>query len=144
MQDRRGIPHLIFHGKGDKLRYIPTHPIAAAAVKEYLDAAGHKSDLEGPLFRPLRNRSSAAGTQAALSADSLWRMVTGYAKQVGITAEGIGPHSLRATAATNALEHGAEIAAVAEWLGHACITTTRLYDKRVVRVENSPTFRVSY
>jgi site-specific recombinase XerD len=51
---------------------------------------------------------------------------------------------LRATAATNALEHGADTAAVSEWLGHASITTTRLYDKRVVRVENSPTFKVSY
>jgi len=49
-----------------------------------------------------------------------------------------------ATAATNALEHGADLAAVSEWLGHASVTTTRLYDKRVVRVENSPTFRISY
>jgi hypothetical protein len=28
-------------------------------------------------------------------------------------------------------------------MGHASITTPRLYDKRVVRVENSPTFKVS-
>jgi site-specific recombinase XerD len=51
---------------------------------------------------------------------------------------------LRATVVTNALEHGADLAAVSEWLGHASVTTTRLYDKRVVRTENSPTFRVSY
>lgn len=63
---------------------------------------------------------------------------------LGITVASFGPHSLRAAAATNALEHGADIAAVSEWLGHASITTTRLYDKRVVRVENSPTFKVSY
>ncbi len=68
----------------------------------------------------------------------------GYAEEVGIDVAGFGPHSLRATSATNALEHGADIAAVSEWLGHASITTTRLYDKRVVKAENSPTFRVSY
>jgi integrase/recombinase XerD len=67
-----------------------------------------------------------------------------HAGAVGIDVAGFGPHSLRATAGTNALEHGADIAAVSEWLGHASITTTRLYDKRVVRAENSPTFRVNY
>jgi hypothetical protein len=42
-----------------------------------------------------------------------------------------------ATAATNALEHSADLAAVSEWLGHARVTATRLYEKRIVRVENS-------
>lgn len=65
----------------------------------------------------------------------------GHARTVGISAANFGPHSLRAIAATNALEHGANIAVVSEWLGHSSITTTRLYDKRVVRVENSQTAR---
>lgn len=30
-----------------------------------------------------------------------------------------GPHVMRATVASNALEHGADIAKVREWLGHA-------------------------
>jgi site-specific recombinase XerD len=144
LQERRGVPHWTFRGKGGKVRYLPAHPVAVAAVREYLTAAGHAGDAEGPLFRPLRNRSSNAGTRAALTTDSLWRIVMSYAGRVGITVASFGPHSLRATAATNALEHGADIAAVSEWLGHASITTTRLYDKRVVRVENSPTFKVSY
>lgn len=50
----------------------------------------------------------------------------------------------RATAATNALEHEADIAKVQEWLGHANIATTRLYDKRATRPEDSPTFKVNY
>jgi len=144
LEDRRGIPHWTFRGKGGKIRYLPAHPVAVAAVREYLAAAGHGEDRGGALFRPIRNRSSAAGETGALSPDSLWRLVTGYAEQVGISVDGFGPHSLRATAATNALEHGADIAAVQEWLGHASLTTTRLYDKRVVKPENSPTFRVSY
>ena len=67
-----------------------------------------------------------------------------YAEQVGIGVAGFGLHSLRATGATNALDHGADLAAASEWQGHASVTTTRLYDRRVVRAENSPTFRVSY
>jgi integrase/recombinase XerD len=31
-----------------------------------------------------------------------------------------------------------------EWLGHANITTTRIYDHRRTRPEDSPTFKVSY
>jgi hypothetical protein len=38
----------------------------------------------------------------------------------------IGAHALRATAATNALDHEADIAKVQEWLGHANIATTRI------------------
>ena len=56
----------------------------------------------------------------------------------------IAPHALRATAATNALDHQADIAKVQEWLGHANIATTRIYDHRKSRPEDSPTFKVNY
>jgi integrase/recombinase XerD len=49
-----------------------------------------------------------------------------------------------ATAATNALDHQADIAKVQEWLGHANIATTRIYDHRRTRPEDSPTFKVAY
>lgn len=49
---------------------------------------------------------------------------------------------MRATAATNALEHEADIAKVQQWLGHADISTTRMCDKRHQRPEDSPTFKV--
>ena len=45
----------------------------------------------------------------------------------------IGAHSLRATAATNALDHQADVAKVQEWLGHANISTTRNYLHRKTR-----------
>ena len=48
------------------------------------------------------------------------------------------------TAATNALDHQADIAKVQEWLGHANIATTRIYDHRKTRPEDSPTFKVVY
>jgi site-specific recombinase XerD len=144
MADRRGITHLLFRGKGGKLRYLPAHPVAVAKVRDYLAAAGHADDVDGPLFRPIRDRRSGKDGRVGISGDALWRIVCSYAKAADIDVAGFGHHSLRATAATNALEHGADIAAVSEWLGHANITTTRLYDKRIVKVENSPTFKISY
>jgi integrase/recombinase XerD len=56
----------------------------------------------------------------------------------------VGAHALRATAATNALDHDADIAKVQAWLGHANISTTRIYDRRRSRPKASPTFKVSY
>jgi len=67
-----------------------------------------------------------------------------YMKQIGIKGDNMGPHALRATAATSALEHNADIAKVQEWLGHASISTTRVYDRRGSKPEESPTFRVVY
>jgi integrase len=55
-----------------------------------------------------------------------------------------GRIALRATSATSALLNGADIAEVQEWLGHSSISTTRLYDKRRMRAEDSPTFMVKY
>jgi integrase/recombinase XerD len=57
-------------------------------------------------------------------------LVRRYSGQLGFL---IGAHALRATAATNALDHQADIAKVQEWLGHANIATTRIYDPRRTR-----------
>ena len=40
--------------------------------------------------------------------------LSGYAVTLNIDVAGLGPHALRATAATNALEHEADIAKVQE------------------------------
>jgi integrase/recombinase XerD len=73
-------------------------------------------------------------------------IVRKYGRETGLSAEvmGLCAHSLRATAATNALSHDADIAKVQEWLGHANVSTTRLYDRRKSKPEDSPTFRVKY
>jgi integrase/recombinase XerD len=57
---------------------------------------------------------------------------------------GVCTHAMRATAATNALLHEADIAKVQEWLGHADISTTRMYDKRQQQPEDSPTLKIKY
>jgi len=67
-----------------------------------------------------------------------------YDKVSDADMHGFCVHALRAPAATNALAHNADIAKVQEWLGHANIATTRLYDRRQSRPEESPTFKVEY
>jgi integrase/recombinase XerD len=113
------------------------------ACPDYLEAASHGEDLGGALFRPVKNNTGGT-MEGAITADGTYRIVKHYAKSVGVNIEGFGAHSLRATAATNALDHEADIAKVQEWLGHANIATTRLYDRRKTRPEDSPTFKVRY
>ncbi len=71
----------------------------------------------------------------------VYRLMRGYSAQLGFE---IGAHALWATAATDALDHQTDIAKVQEWLGHANIATTRIYDHRKTRPEDSPTFKVAY
>lgn len=140
---RSGIQHFTVHGKGDKIRYVPVHPSAATAIAEYLDALGHGEDRNGALFRPVKNNANGK-LNKPLSSDAVYKLVIHYGKKSGVYFEGLRPHALRATATTNALEHGADSAMVQNWVGHANISTTRLYDKRQSRPENSPTFKVEY
>ena len=141
--ERRGGAHLRIHGKGGKLRYLPLHPGTAELLLEYVEALGHGGEPSSPLFRPVRN--NLGRTDQAMTTDGVYKVVRYYTRKIGIgDIKGLGVHSLRATAATNALDHEADIAKVQEWLGHASVATTRLYDKRKSRPEDSPTFKVAY
>lgn len=146
LHQREGVPHFRIEGKGDKVRFIPVALKALRLIREYLEAAGHGADPADPLFRPVKN--NVTGTlDKPLHPGSVYEdIVKRYARQLGITVDvhGFCVYSLRATAATNALLHQADIAKVQEWLGHANVSTTRMYDKRKSRPEDSPTFKVEY
>jgi integrase/recombinase XerD len=140
IHSRRGVPHLRVLGKGSKIRYLPLHAGAHELLNDYLDEAHHAADTEGALFRPVSNNRTGR-LDRAITPDGLYKLVRRYALGLGLK---IGAHALRATAATNALGHDADIAKVQEWLGHANIATTRIYDRRKMKPEDSPTFKVSY
>ncbi len=104
---------------------------AAPAVLAYLDVAGIRDDAESPLFRPVaKNRRTLI--RKHLPRTTIWAIVKKYAWQVGIDVDrlggrGVGVHSLRKTAITNALENGAKIEQVQQLAGHCDIRTTQLY-----------------
>ena len=143
VQERRGVKYLRVHGKGDKIRFVPAHPAALERIADYLDAAGHGADAGGPLFRPVKNPGGTL--DGPLNGDSIYaNVVMHYAKAAGIDAAAVNVHAMRATAVTNALDHQADIATVQAWVGHSSIATTKLYDRRHSRPEDSPTFKVAY
>jgi integrase/recombinase XerD len=123
---------------------LPLYPGTAELITDYLEALGTVQEASSPLFRPVKNNVNHR-IDSAMTADGVYKLLQVYAEKIGLSGiERLGVHALRATAATNALDHQADIAKVKEWLGHANITTTRLYDRRKHRPEDSPTFKVEY
>jgi integrase/recombinase XerD len=143
-QERRGVPHMRVWGKGGKVRYLPIHPATQALVNTYLEAAGHGDLPCHKLFKSVSHHIGPDSNGGLTPGGVYSEVVKRYLAQLGITGENLGPHSLRATAATCALENQADIAKVQEWLGHANISTTRVYDRRETRSSDSPTFKVTY
>jgi integrase/recombinase XerD len=113
------------------------------SINDYLEADGRAGDELRALFSPVRNNRTSK-LDEAITADGVYKMIRAYAEQAGIKNLLRAAHAMRATAATNALDRGADIAKVQEWLGHANISTTRIYDHRRTRPEDSPTFKVAY
>jgi len=122
--------YLVVREKGGKIQRKALLE-ADGALLRWLEVAGIIGDLDSPLFRPIgKDRRTVA--ERALTRDSVRKMIKKYCGRVGIEAfrtgrRGIGVHSLRKTAITNALEHGARMEQVQQLAGHADIRTTQLY-----------------
>jgi site-specific recombinase XerD len=139
IETRRGVLHFRVHGKGGKIRFVPAHPHTMQRITDYLERARIGALPDDALFVSIRCSKNPL-TGHAIYKD----VVQKYAKQLGFDPRSICVHGMRATSATNALDHEADIAKVQEWLGHASISTTRLYDRRQSKPEDSPTFKVTY
>jgi integrase len=122
--------YLIVTEKGGK-RQRKSLLQAADAVLRYIELAGIADDLSRPLFRPLtKDRESFA--DRPMTRLAILALVKKYCRQIGIAPNrvgrrGIGVHSLRKTAITNALDHGAGLLQTQALAGHADVSTTMVY-----------------
>lgn len=112
-------------GKGQKDRPIFISESAASWVDRYLDA---RNDSLAPLFLSYskNNVASTSGDFRRLTARSVQRMVSNYARLAGITKH-VSPHTMRHSFATDLLMNGADIRSVQSMLGHSNISTTQVY-----------------
>ncbi|MDP8212136.1 MAG: tyrosine-type recombinase/integrase [Candidatus Zapsychrus exili] len=140
----KSVPHLRVKGKGSKTRDLPLHPLTQQRIYMYLEKDGRKKDLESPLFCALKKRKDKDGNITHMSSYAIYKIVMQWAGVSGIDTDNFHPHSLRATFATNSLNNKADLGKVQDYLGHANIATTRIYDKRGEDLMDSPTFKVNY
>lgn len=109
-------------GKGSKERRVPLGREAALCVERYLTMArpvlARRDPTESTLFLTYRGRG--------MTRQALFQIVVRRARAAGVL-ESISPHVLRHCFATHLLEHGAQIRAIQEMLGHADIATTQVY-----------------
>lgn len=105
-------------GKGSKERLVPVGKHALVALRAYLQDRGMPPAGE-PLFTNLKQggRITPHGVAFVLSR---WVKRTSVLKKVS-------PHVLRHSFATHMLNHGCDIRAVQDMLGHASLQTTQVY-----------------
>jgi integrase/recombinase XerD len=113
-------------GKGSKERVVPVGRPAREALEAWLGPGGR------PRFEPAR--WARRGDEEALllnrrggrlSRQSAWNVVKSHGAAAGLV--DLSPHVLRHSCATHMVDHGADIRAVQELLGHASISTTQVY-----------------
>jgi site-specific recombinase XerD len=107
----------VVQGKGRKDRRVYLSPDAVASVQQCL-AQHPGARAQGYVFW---NRKRA---ERPLSVKAIQKKMERYAKAAGITAS---CHSLRHTFASNLLEHGAEVVAIRDFLGHSQIASSERY-----------------
>ena len=113
-------------GKGQKDRPVFISKSAAEHVSSYLDV---RTDSLPALFLSYSRRNAApnlSGDYRRLSARSIQRMISQYARLAGITKH-VSPHTMRHSFATDLLMNGADLRSVQSLLGHSNISTTQVY-----------------
>ncbi|HRY28535.1 MAG TPA: tyrosine recombinase XerC [Elusimicrobiota bacterium] len=111
-------------GKGAKERIVPVGETALRILREYLKM--RKIDpLESSRVAPARPLfTNPRGGR--LSSRSIRSVVDRWARHAGLR-QHVHPHMLRHSFATHLLDHGCDLRAVQEMLGHKNLSTTQIY-----------------
>lgn len=124
--DREGGLVRVF-GKGAKERVVPVGRMARESLDAWLGTGGrHRLEPDRWDRRDDADAVFLNRRGGRLSRQGAWAMVKARGDRVGLAGR-LSPHVLRHSCATHMLDHGADIRAVQELLGHASISTTQIY-----------------
>ncbi len=110
-------------GKGNKERLIPIHPSLMKEIQNYITSKPQLDEPSNSLFvtekgKPLHPRNVYSFVKKYLS------YITTINKK--------SPHVLRHTFATHLMNHGADLNAVKELLGHSSLAATQVYTHNTI------------
>ncbi len=115
---------VLLHGKGNKDRIVPIgHTCKEAFLRYYAQSRSPlmvKYHVDEHQYVFVNNRGGA------LTDRSVRRILDKYVQKLALQ-KNVSPHTIRHTFATHLLEHGADLRAVQELLGHASLSTTQIY-----------------
>ena len=114
-------------GKGSKERIVPVGGHALRALVAWLGPGGRPAVEPAQWKR--RGDAEAVFLNARggrLTRQGAWEVLRRHGATAGLDGR-LSPHVLRHSCATHMLDHGADIRAVQELLGHASISTTQVY-----------------
>ena len=110
-------------GKGAKERIVPLGGAAGRALDAYY-AGARPSFTKGDLGE---THVFVTRLGRPFTRQGVFKIIRERAAAAGIAADLISPHVLRHCFASHMLQHGADIRAIQEMLGHADIGTTQIY-----------------
>ncbi len=117
-------PRVIFvRGKGGRERMVPLGEPARAAISAYLPLRKHffSQQADSPWLFP------SGAREGHLTRQRVGQLLKDLAVEAGIARDKVSPHVLRHAFATHLLDHGADLRALQQMLGHADISTTQIY-----------------
>jgi integrase/recombinase XerD len=114
---------LIVRGKGNKERLVPLSQPARDALAAYQEVR-HTYLPEGEASRFMFPSRGAAGH---LTTARVAQLLKELALTAGLDPSQVSPHVLRHAFASHLIDHGADLRAVQQMLGHADIATTQIY-----------------
>ena len=110
-------------GKGSKERVVPIGKAAGRALTDYFASARDVFTKGEPSVTTV----FVTRLKKPFTRQAVFKMIKERATAVGIDPKRISPHVLRHCFASHMLQHGADIRAIQELLGHADIGTTQIY-----------------
>jgi len=121
-------PCLIIRGKGNRERLVPLTGAAVRAIGDWLIVR----EKTLPKSTIARDRADgflfpSSGKLGHVTRERFAQLLKQLAREAGLDARQISPHTLRHAFATHLLERGADLRAVQTLLGHADIATTQIY-----------------
>ena len=131
-QDRNAAVLKVF-GKGSKWRRVPLPEPVVEALKPLRVATTRL--LECTYIFPAKSGNRMDSKQ-------VWRIVRRYCKRSGITV--VSPHSLRATACSNAIDQGSNFVELQYAFGWQSPAMVNRYDKRRGEIKNSAIWKINY
>ncbi|MBI2519876.1 MAG: tyrosine-type recombinase/integrase [Bdellovibrio sp.] len=141
-----GIPVVEVRAKGGKYLTKALHPECARIMDEYIDwmkDTGRPIHPEDYFFQPTKNPLQPGELCRPLNAKSVDYIIQKFAKIAGLTHR-ISAHSARASYIGSALEAGVDLLKVSSDVGHASVRTTQEYNKRRLKIKESPAYDLGY